>query len=937
MLKLFANYGRDLRVVGPNGQKPIHISVQTNDVATLTYLLTLYTDVQAVEGNLYTLLHRCAFYGSADCATLLVRSGVPVDVISPNNGSTPLTRALINGHLNTAKTLIALGANVNLKDDGGRTPAIWMAGSNRLKEMQFLHDSGANLSISDDNGFSPLHYAAKEGHNDMVSLLLRLHANALALNLQKTMPIHWAIFRDSVPTVESLLSNQRDARLMIKARDSDGSTPFIWAAERGSISMMKLLMQHGAAIEESDAKGMTAFMLVCANGFPEACRFLIQSGTKIEAKDNEGWMAIHHAALNGHGDVIDTLLQSGLSSALTGKFGMTALHCAASKGKLACLELLTQKGAAALRMLDEQMRSCLHWASIEGASEVVDFLLANGLAIDAKDHMMRTPLILALAYGHENVAQILINRGADIHAIDQFGMSALHHAAHSNLVTVARQLIKSGISVNIKTNAPSRNLSVGSTPLHAAIVATARDMAVFLVKLGTRLDAQDSTKTTPLQLAVKRGEGEFLAYLFTYCAMILSKSKSTSSSKGSTQNQHNTTGTSALVTSPSTADSANEGHFHHKQFQVTIPIFNNDKLGGSWTLIMNLGKVKVRKSGKTMHKVSWAECPELKPDAVEATRFTLQLSAKGPLLSLSCSAIETCKVIAAIVNSMVAMQQQDASVNRDMDSMPPPAARVTAPSISSSSDDPSSVDTGGSIVDDSHFFMDEFVCYLDGNRARERKLMVIDGCRLKLKKGIKTHNKAHLSAVRFEPDPSHPKRFVLTINQDRYALEARTADECMIIKRLLVDFAPSKPLANQPESGSLSSTFTKTQHKRHKATVAPPAVPKIRSAYEDHDDLGYTRSNRVRQMFVDQSDVPPTPSSISTRLPTPTSRYSASLSVPPTPSRSVGVPDLDNARAPVDVVHLEDEIIAPSKCALDRMDTETNYRIIQEFRFRSAS
>jgi ankyrin repeat protein len=60
-------------------------------------------------------------------------------------------------------------------------------------------------------------------------------------------------------------------------------------------------------------------------------------------------------------------------------------------------------------------------------------LLQHGVPIDTTDKKQCTPLIIAAQYGKSNVSSYLIGKGADIHAVDDEGDSALHWAAFKGI------------------------------------------------------------------------------------------------------------------------------------------------------------------------------------------------------------------------------------------------------------------------------------------------------------------------------------------------------------------------------------------------------------------------------------------------------------------------------------------------------------------------
>jgi ankyrin repeat protein len=68
----------------------------------------------------------------------------------------------------------------------------------------------------------------------------------------------------------------------------------------------------------------------------------------------------------------------------------------------------------------------LHWAADHGMTTIAARLIENGADVDAVDQFGRTPLHRAVAYS--DVVSLLIQSGADVNAADIFGRTALHEA-----------------------------------------------------------------------------------------------------------------------------------------------------------------------------------------------------------------------------------------------------------------------------------------------------------------------------------------------------------------------------------------------------------------------------------------------------------------------------------------------------------------------------
>ncbi|XP_071037935.1 uncharacterized protein [Parasteatoda tepidariorum] len=103
--------------------------------------------------------------------------------------------------------------------------------------------------------------------------------------------------------------------------------------------------------------------------------------------------------------------------------------------------------------------------------EVADFLIKEGVDVDAKDSHDETPLFLA---GSKKVFELLVARGADINAKSSEGYTPMHTAVINNKEEVVELLIKEGANVSAKDN-------FGRTPLS---YANSKTVLEFLIANG---------------------------------------------------------------------------------------------------------------------------------------------------------------------------------------------------------------------------------------------------------------------------------------------------------------------------------------------------------------------------------------------------------------------------------------------------------------------
>jgi ankyrin repeat protein len=174
--------------------------------------------------------------------------------------------------------------------------------------------------------------------------------------------------------------------------------------------------------------------------------------------------------------------------------GNSALMYAAALGSLESMRLLLDAGADA-NAANDFAATALMWCAGDAAK--VRLLLSNGAKVDARSKLGRTPLLIAAAYdGATEAARLLIEKGADVNARDEGGMSVLEQAASSNHIELVRLLLSKGANVNTADGG-------GVTPLIAA--AWNGDRNAPLVKLLIAHGAAVNVKTGDTFEVVKNG------------------------------------------------------------------------------------------------------------------------------------------------------------------------------------------------------------------------------------------------------------------------------------------------------------------------------------------------------------------------------------------------------------------------------------------------
>jgi ankyrin repeat protein len=380
MIRLLVAGGADPDARDGRGEPMLMAAVDSGEPAAVNALLELGADVDARDPHYeQTALMLAAQAGSTEIAKALIRAGADVDAhtrvgeepawIRPNSrvgfgfgigiirggwpadrgirpfrkgGMTPLLYAARGGHAETAEALLDAGADIERTDANGITPLIMAVTNDRTDLASLLVERGAKLDVQDWYGRSALWAAVEvrnlyldnktfENHIDrepvlgLIRLLLEHGANP---NLRT---------KESPPVRESLLP----ITWSLEWVDFTGQTPFLTAALAGDLTVMHLLLEHGADPKITTYGGTTALMAAAGvnwvvsqtytespEALLEAVKLCVSLGLDVNAVNSMGLAAIHGAANRGSDDIVEYLVSQGARLDLADKEGRTPLDWA---------------------------------------------------------------------------------------------------------------------------------------------------------------------------------------------------------------------------------------------------------------------------------------------------------------------------------------------------------------------------------------------------------------------------------------------------------------------------------------------------------------------------------------------------------------------------------------------------------------------------------
>ncbi|RDW73350.1 hypothetical protein BP6252_07257 [Coleophoma cylindrospora] len=179
--------------------------------------------------------------------------------------------------LSVFKTAGYTNVDIDLKDQDGRSPLSWAAENGHEAVIKLLLATGqVDVDSKDKYSRSPLSRAAQNGHEAVIKLLL-----ATGQVENGWSPLSWAARGGKEAVVALLLAT---GQVEVESKDQDGRTALPWAAENGHETIVKMLLDKGADITSENGSGWTALHRMAIGGNRNMELLLVDHGA-LEPED----------------------------------------------------------------------------------------------------------------------------------------------------------------------------------------------------------------------------------------------------------------------------------------------------------------------------------------------------------------------------------------------------------------------------------------------------------------------------------------------------------------------------------------------------------------------------------------------------------------------------------------------------------------------------
>ncbi len=305
MVRVLLAHGAKLEERDKNEYTPLLLAAQYAQGEVARELLAHGADRNAIckrEVNAFVLASQ---YDNVECMRALLDGAVPSYL--SDMGGTPMVAALVTRSWNAVRFLLEQDFDPNAPDAEGNRAIHYVARVGNRELAQKLIALGADVNALDVNGLSPAHIAAAR-QSGVLNVLLKVGANPYAVSEseEKVSVLHFAAMEGNEASIRILLQ----AGVCVDVRDFQGGTPLHYAAEQGKVGAMRALLRAGADINAAGNIGATALHCAARKGHMECVKCLLKAKAVINLTNIDGKTALDLAAEKGYTDICKLLRSS---------------------------------------------------------------------------------------------------------------------------------------------------------------------------------------------------------------------------------------------------------------------------------------------------------------------------------------------------------------------------------------------------------------------------------------------------------------------------------------------------------------------------------------------------------------------------------------------------------------------------------------------------
>ncbi|XP_058800177.1 ankyrin-1-like [Phymastichus coffea] len=313
----------------------------------------------------------------------------------------------------------------NLVDTFGCTLLHYAVEYNNVSISAILIKLGCSIHAVDNSGRTPFLLGLAKKDESMISLLVRYVTEVYVDEGVGRSWLHTILSEEKLSRYVPRLLLQK-----VKVRSGDDmelaniliaeKCELCYAIHTRKCAVIKIMIDHGFAIDAQDVKGHTALHFAVRFGQTEMVKLLLECGADVNARNTIGQIPINYPnifyATAEQQDILKLLLEHRCQWSLLDETYRMQIYNLMCYGPKEAIEILLNLNAD-YAARDAFHQTILHYIVKNRNTDVVQLLKSRDIDPNVEDDKGRTPLHIAAKEKNEIACKIFLDKGADVNKV----------------------------------------------------------------------------------------------------------------------------------------------------------------------------------------------------------------------------------------------------------------------------------------------------------------------------------------------------------------------------------------------------------------------------------------------------------------------------------------------------------------------------------------
>ena len=424
---------------------------------------------------------------------------------SDSDGRTALMYAIaVSAGSETVKTLLVNGADAKMHDNEKMTTLMYAAAyADTAEIIDMLIDAGADVDEKMAGNKKSIHFAAQYNENvEIIKALIRHGANPedmayYTIRGSYRSPLMVAVeYNNSDEVIAYLAEIVPDINAIVY-----GVNILTLAVQHGTVKTVQIILDAGADVNKGAFRQGYSALAVAAmdNDDINVTKLLIDAGADVNVA-NKNFIfssALMTAAWDGSPEIVELILDNDANIDIKNLYGMSALEIAAANPEAAdVISLLSRYGIKPGKIQGVYFPSIVLVAAINADPQQIELLIERGADINALNSEGLSAFSAACRYNvNPEVAKVFLKHGLRVNGIDsESGKKHIEYAGANHNIAVLETLLN---------YYPEQNRESLRRILFEAVKSGNINAVKFLKGYGIDMNVQDKEGVTALMYAAQ--------------------------------------------------------------------------------------------------------------------------------------------------------------------------------------------------------------------------------------------------------------------------------------------------------------------------------------------------------------------------------------------------------------------------------------------------